>query len=321
MRHTVVFMYRKWQALYRLERWRLRSLFTEMQSGIYRAFGIRIPHEKFKKVFGWEVLSFGCLSGVGMGLISLHRFTDTMVFFSLACCVVAIQLLFRAFVIPDWWPWKIICIAMIFIGCWYADQYLLGVVRDAQNEYYSEIITALTESSRNEALKAKTIQNAKKTVINITNPNVPLLDKESPNPPALLLNVQFRNAGTFPANKFASLWQVYLVGERSDLAETSVVNEFLEYADSMKKDFPKESITLGPGERTGETLFYILNDPAVAPKDVRDVFRKQVLYVIILAGYYDDNGYYHESHFCASIAWNQTLGFSQASCKRFGDQY
>jgi hypothetical protein len=312
-------MYRNWQALYRLERWRLRSLSTEMQSRIYRVFGIRIPHEKIKKAFGWEVLSFSCLSGVGMGLIGLHRFTDAIILFSLACCVVAIQLLFRSFAVSNWWPWKVICIVTIFLGCWYADQYLLGVVRDAQNEYYSQIITVFAESSRNESLKAKT----KKTTINITNPNPPLLDKEPPNPPALLLNVQFRNAGTFPANRFAHLGRIYLLDQRSDLSEASVVNEFRGYADSMKKDFPKESITLGPGERTTETLFRIFNNPnpADAPKDILEIFRKQVLYVVVLAGYYDDNGYYHESHFCASIAWNQVLGFSQAPCNRFGDQY
>jgi hypothetical protein len=171
--------------------------------------------------------------------------------------------------------------------------------------------------------RKKTEKDQKKTVINITNPNPPLLDAErtTSNPPALLLNVQFRNAGTFPANSFANLGEVYLEDDRSDISEESAVNAFNGYAISMRNTFPQQGPTLGPGEHTTQTLSRIFNDPAFVPKNILDIFGRHVLYVVVLAGYYDDNGYYHESHFCASIAWNQSLGFSQMSCKRFGDQY
>lgn len=46
------------------------------------------------------------------------------------------------------------------------------------------------------------VKDAKKTIINITNPTPPVLNKgEPPNPPALAVNMQYRNAGSFQANR------------------------------------------------------------------------------------------------------------------------
>lgn len=173
--------------------------------------------------------------------------------------------------------------------------------------------------------------NEKKTFINITNSTPPVFyakappiyanDGPPPDMPVLLLNIQYRNAGSFPANRFAFLGRLYLMDRRSDDSEQKVLSDFKEYADGLQ--YPKQSVTLGPGEHTSNTLIYYFNgfNAPVQPNGIEDVFATQVLYAVSLAGYYDDNGYYHESHFCSSIAWNKIVGFSQRSCKLYGDQH
>lgn len=106
---------------------------------------MRIPHEKLKRFFGLEILSFACLSGIAMGLVTFHRFIAGTFLFSLACIVVGVQLLIRWFEIPQWLPWKAILIPMTAVALIWFDYYLIGVVGDARDEYYSAQISSLAK--------------------------------------------------------------------------------------------------------------------------------------------------------------------------------
>jgi hypothetical protein len=105
---------------------------------------VSVPHEKFKKYFVGELLSFSCLSGVGMGLLGFHRFIGAIVLFSVACGIVGIQLLARLFSLPRWWPGKIFGIALVFVMVWWGDSYLGGLAVEEAEEYYEQIIRSLS---------------------------------------------------------------------------------------------------------------------------------------------------------------------------------
>jgi hypothetical protein len=113
---------------------------TTIRSRFIAVWNIHVPHEKLRTFFGWEILSFGCLSGVGMALVGFHRFPDAVIFFSVACLVVGIQVLFRIFTIQKWWPWRTLYILTVFGGASLGAEYLIGVVNEAKNEYYDDLI-------------------------------------------------------------------------------------------------------------------------------------------------------------------------------------
>jgi hypothetical protein len=112
---------------------------------------VRIPHEKVKKFFGWEVISFGCLSGVGMGLIDAHRFSHAIYLFSVACAVVGIQLLFRVSAIHNRWPWKTLGIVLVLALVWWGDAYLVGLAVEEADDYYAQVIISLSHPQNSAA--------------------------------------------------------------------------------------------------------------------------------------------------------------------------
>jgi len=99
-----------------------------------------------------------------MGLVTFHRFSDAIVLFSVACVVVGIQVLFRIFAIQDWWPWKVIAIALTFIGVSFCDSYLTRVAIEQEGEYYAALIEKLARvPSRLPAAKPSTNDTAANT--------------------------------------------------------------------------------------------------------------------------------------------------------------
>ncbi len=163
-RGTIPAMCRKCKILYRLNRRRFHQILVAMRARLASMWNMHIPHEKLRRFFGWEILSFGCLSGVGMGLVTFHRFSDAIVLFSVACVVVGIQVLFRIFAIQDWWPWKVIAIALTFIGVSFCDSYLTRVAIEQEGEYYAALIEKLARvPSRLPAAKPSTNDTAANT--------------------------------------------------------------------------------------------------------------------------------------------------------------
>jgi hypothetical protein len=106
---------------------------------VKRIWRIHVPHNQLKKVFGWELLSLGFLSGIGIGLVGFHRFWDSIIFFSLACLVVAIQILFRIFTIRSWLGKAIAIVLALAVVC-FGDRYLLNMVAEQEDEYYGGLI-------------------------------------------------------------------------------------------------------------------------------------------------------------------------------------
>jgi len=121
---------------------RMRPMLGAVRLRLEELYRVRVPHEKLKRFFGWELLSFSCLSGVGMGIVSFHRFPDAIIVFSISCAVVGIQLLFRIFSINNWWPWKVICVPLVFLGVILGQEYLMGIVQDAASEFHFNKIQA-----------------------------------------------------------------------------------------------------------------------------------------------------------------------------------
>lgn len=104
---------------------------------VFQRLQMPIPHEKIRRFFGWEILSFSCLSGLAIGLVGFHRFGAAILTFSVACLVVAIQVLFRFFSMQRWFPWKITLIVLTCAFAVWGDWYLMDVVKDARKEYYA----------------------------------------------------------------------------------------------------------------------------------------------------------------------------------------
>ncbi len=162
-------------------------------------------------------------------------------------------------------------------------------------------------------------RNAKKTFVSITNPLPPRFFRD-PHLVGLLMPMSIRNAGPFPADKEAYLDQLYLEPNISAESEQDAVSQFKAYKAIMDKRVPKDLPTLEPGQR------FEFSTATFLPHDYvpENVFGKQTMYEVVSFRFYDDYGYYHETHFCQGVFTNDPTGqgqFSRSPCWRFNDQF
>lgn len=155
-------------------------------SFFHRINHMHVPHEKLRKFFGLEILSFGSLSSVGMALIGFHRFVDAVFFFSLACAVVGIQILIRTFTIHNWWPWKIVAVAAVFVAVIWGDRYLVKVAIGQMDDTYAESVSRDADASRNTMKSAPLVKSAPLAAEHPPLPLVPPLTRHIQHPTGFL---------------------------------------------------------------------------------------------------------------------------------------
>jgi hypothetical protein len=122
---------------------------TKGQSCLQRMANVRVSDAEFSRVVTVEILSFGVLFALAMSLLEFHRFAAAITVLSLGCLILGIRLLIAAFAIEShfkWLPILGICGATIA-----STVYLLGVVGQAEAEYYGNMIRVDAEASKSEA--------------------------------------------------------------------------------------------------------------------------------------------------------------------------
>jgi hypothetical protein len=95
-------------------------------------------HSNLKKLLALEILSFVALFGIGATLLQFHRFIAGIIVFDLATAVLAASILLAVFAIKTQVT-KVVSILLICASAIVLCEYLMGIVEQAENEYYSEV--------------------------------------------------------------------------------------------------------------------------------------------------------------------------------------
>jgi hypothetical protein len=120
---------------------------------------IRIPDETFKKFLGLELASSVSLFWIGATLLEYQRFKATICLFSVACATLASSILISIFPIPST-AWRRISVLATY-GCTiWLTVYLMGVVRQAQTDYYANKTTQDVNDAKEVGRAAAPIQPA-----------------------------------------------------------------------------------------------------------------------------------------------------------------
>jgi len=95
-----------------------------------------------------ELVSFVACFGFAMGLLSLHRFPAAIICFSIGCASLSLVVLTVVFSYTNAW-WKIASILGTMIATFICMGYLMGLVVQAENEYYEPLIAHEVEMAKN----------------------------------------------------------------------------------------------------------------------------------------------------------------------------
>jgi hypothetical protein len=96
-----------------------------------------VPHDRVSQFLAVEILSFASLFGIAMGLLEYHRFYAAIVLFSLGCLILGLRLLIACFLIGNRFKW--LTAILVVLGTISGTNYLVGVVIQAESEYYATI--------------------------------------------------------------------------------------------------------------------------------------------------------------------------------------
>lgn len=94
-----------------------------------------------QRLLAVEILPFGVLFAIAVALLEVHRFFAALFVFVVGCAILTVRLLFAAFRATGSLKWLsvlIVCVASV-VG----EQYLVGVVAEAQEERWSQMLAGL----------------------------------------------------------------------------------------------------------------------------------------------------------------------------------
>lgn len=93
-------------------------------------------HSNLKRFLALELISFASLFEFGMSLLDYHRFQPGIVLFALGTAVLAVGILLAVFGLQSKML-KLFCVVVVYICAICACKYLMGIVKQGQEEYYS----------------------------------------------------------------------------------------------------------------------------------------------------------------------------------------
>jgi hypothetical protein len=140
-----------------LLRWKIK-----VRSFFQSIVALRVPHETFRKFFTFEIISFVSMFGFAMGLLTYHRFIAAIILFSVGFITLSVRGMLGAFSIIKPWKWAGVFVVFMITVC--GELYLMGIVNQAESEYYSglEVQAAATKTMGE---KDATKLNTRKEVI------------------------------------------------------------------------------------------------------------------------------------------------------------
>jgi hypothetical protein len=114
--------------------------------------GIRIPHEQIRKILALEIFSFISLFTIAMALLDHERFVGSIVVFCFACNVLCLSSVIWVFSVRKFYL-KLLLAVAVFVGGIVLMSYLMGLVEQSKDKYYTKLISEFVRESKDAASK------------------------------------------------------------------------------------------------------------------------------------------------------------------------